>query len=93
MKIVQYAAPTLEPITLSELKLHLRLDSETLAGNITTYQSIIPGSHAIANDYTTHAGTGVDVLGKTAVVNLNSGTNGATGTVDCKIQDSDDNIT
>lgn len=93
MKIVQYAAPTLEPITLSELKLHLRLDSETLAGNITTYQSIVPGSHAIANDYTTHAGTGVDVLGKTAIVNLNSGTNGATGTVDCKIQESDDNIT
>jgi len=38
-------------------------------------------------------GTGVEVLGYTAVVILNSGTNLATGTVDVKIQDSDDNVT
>ena len=84
-------APAIEPITLAELKLHLRLDSGTLAENLTTYQSIIPGSKAIADNYTTHAGTGVDVLGHEAIVNLVSGTNEATGTVDCKIQESDDN--
>lgn len=86
-------APTIEPITLAELKLHLRLDSETFAGNLTTYQSILPGSHTIANNYTTHAGTGVSVIGKEAIVNLNAGTVGTDGTVDAKIQESDDNAT
>ncbi len=93
MKVNLITAPTLEPITLAQAKMHLRLDSETLAGNLTTYQSILPGSHAIANNYTTHAGTGVDVLGKQAIVNLNAGTVGAGGTVDAKIQESDDNTT
>lgn len=86
-------APAFEPITLAELKLHLRLDSGSFADNIDESQSIAPGSHAIADNYTTHAGTAVEVLGYTAVVNLIAGTNGATGTVDCKIQESDDNST
>jgi uncharacterized phiE125 gp8 family phage protein len=157
--------PAIEPITLAELKLHLRLDSETLAGNLTTSQSILPGSHGIhelmtldvapggagwaAGDTITGAtshetciivtkltaltyyvrnrsgaftlgeilsngtatadqgaahptfssagyyliGTAVDVLGKTALVNLNAGTVGASGTVDAKIQESHDNAT
>jgi uncharacterized phiE125 gp8 family phage protein len=38
-------------------------------------------------------GTAVDVQGYNVVVNLNSGTNGAGGTVDVKLQDSDDNAT
>lgn len=85
--------PAIEPITLAELKTHLKLDSGTFADNVTTYQSILPGSHAVANNYTTHVGTGISVLGKNAVVNLNAGTVGAGGTVDAKIQDSDDNVT
>lgn len=164
MNLVLKTAPTLECITLADLKLHLRLDSETLAGNLTTYQSILPGSHGIhelmtldvapggagwaAGDTITGQssgqtciivsvlttktyyvrnrsgaftlgeiltngtatadqgaanptfatgyyliGTGVDVLGKTAVVNLNAGTVGAGGTVEAKIQESDDNTT
>ena len=165
MKTQLYAAPTIEPITLAELKAHLRLDSETLAGNLTTYQSILPGSHGIhelmtldvapggagwaAGDTITGAtslntcvvvtvlttttyyvrnrsgaftlgeilsngtatadqgaanpvlssagyyliGSAVEVLGKTAVVNLNAGTVGAGGTVDAKIQESDDGTT
>lgn len=86
-------APTIEPITLAELKLHLRLDSGSFADNIDTTQSLAPGSKAIADNYTTHAGSSVEVLGYTAIVNLISGTNGATGTVDVKIQESDDNAT
>ncbi len=93
MRVTLYVAPVLEPITLAELKAHLRVDSETLAGNLITYQSILPGSHAVADNYTTHAGTGVSVIGKEAIVNLNAGTVGASGTVEAKIQESDDNST
>jgi uncharacterized phiE125 gp8 family phage protein len=162
MKSQLFAAPTIEPISMVELKTHLRLGSDTFAGNLTTYQSILPGSHGIhelmtldvapggagwaAGDTITGAtsfqtcvivqvlttktyyirnrsgaftlgeilsngtatadqgaanptfssagyyliGAGVDVLGKTAVVNLNAGTVGSGGTVDAKIQESDD---
>lgn len=93
MKVALKTAPTIEPITLTELLLHLRQDSEDIATALTTAQSILPGSHAIADNYTTHAGASVSVLGKTAIVNLNSGTVGAGGTVDAKIQESNDNTT
>lgn len=93
MKAVQATAPVIEPIILAELKLHLRLDSGSLADEIDTTQSIAPGAKAIANNYTTHVGTGIEVLNYQAIVNLISGTNGADGTVDCKIQESDDNVT
>ena len=83
-------APTFEPITLASLKLHLRLDSGSFSDNINEPQSIPPGSHAITTTYD-HYGTGVDVLGKTAVVYLQSGTNLATGTVNVKIQEADTN--
>lgn len=85
--------PSIEPVTLAEAKMHLRLDSETLDGNLTITQCLAYASHAIANDYTTHVGTAVDVLGKQAEVLMHHGTNGATGTVDTKIQESDDGIT
>jgi len=87
------AAPASEPITLSELKIHLRLDSTSYDDGITTTQSLAFASHAIANNYTTHAGTGVNVAGKIVEVILSCGTNGATGTNDTKIQESDDNVT
>lgn len=92
MRAKIYTEPTVEPVSLTEIKEHLRLDSGTFGDNLTTYQCIAPGSQSITAGYTLY-GTGVDVLGYSAVVTLDSGTNGATGTVDVKIQESDDNVT
>jgi len=94
MNVVLKTAPTLDPITLVDAKLQCRVDSEIFDGNVTTSQSILPGSHGVsAGGLYTHVGAAVEVLGKTAIVNLNAGTVGAGGTVDAKIEDSDDNTT
>lgn len=84
--------PTVEPVSLAEAKLHLRLDSLSFADDISTSQSIAPGAHIVAAAYSL-VGTAIDVLGYQAVVNLVSGTNGSSGKVDVKLQDSDDNVT
>jgi len=89
MVLSQYVAPTIEPITLADLKLHLRLDSGSFADNIDETQSIAPGLKTFIDNWTTHAGSAVEVLGYTAVVSFQSGTNGAGGTVDVKIQECD----
>lgn len=82
--------PVLEPIDLATLKLHLRLDSETFDGNLTLTQSLAYASNGIsALGVYTHFGDGIDVLGKQADVIVHHGTNGDTGTVDTKIQESD----
>lgn len=93
MSLALVTPPIIEPLSLAQLKLHLRLDSGSFSDNVDESQSLKPASYAIAADYTTHVGTGIDVLGYTALVVLNSGTNEATGTADVKIQESDDNIT
>lgn len=86
MKVVLITAPTIECVTLAELKAHLRLDSGNLQGNLESTQSIAPGSHTTTVGYAL-VGTAVSVAGKQAVVYLEAGTNGATGTVDVKIQE------
>ena len=93
MNLKIYSAPAIEPVSLQEIKEHLRLDCGGFSDNLIAVQSIVPGSHVIANDYVTHVGTYVDVLGYQSITVLDAGANGATGTVDAKIQESDDHIT
>lgn len=94
MIVTTYSPPAIEPISNADAKLHLNLDTETMAGNIITYQSIVPGSHGVsAGGLYTHEGAAVSVLGKEALVNLNAGAVGTGGTVDAKIQESDNGTT
>lgn len=81
-------APTVEPVTLAEVKGHLRLDSGSLADNITSEQSIALASHDVAAAYSLE-GTAIDVLGYQVVVVLECGTNGSGGTIDVKLQHRD----
>jgi len=87
-------APAFEPITLGELKLHLRHDSGFFADNIDETQSIAPGSHAKTTETAYNiTGAWVEVLGYSAVVVANYGVLTIGGVVDIKIQESDDKTT
>ena len=59
MRLKIATAPTIEPVTLAEVKEHLRIDSGSLSDNISSNQSIVPGDHAIAASYSLE-GSGVD---------------------------------
>lgn len=90
MALTLVSGPSVEPVTLSEVKEHLRLDSGTFAGNLTETQTLPPSRWAVtAATY----GTGVDVLGNETVFLFNAGTLGALATVTVTIQESDDNST
>ncbi len=92
MRAVLNTAPTVEPVSLVEIKRQLSLGSVAFDEMISTTQSIAPGAHAIAASYSLE-GSAVDISGNDAMVILESGTNGSGGTVDMKVQDSSNGTT
>ena len=78
-----------EPVSLTEAKEHIKLDSTTFVDNIETVTSISGGYHVSA----IYTGTSTDVSGYDAVMLLTSFSNSAGGTVDLDIYESDDDIT
>lgn len=80
-------APTIEPVTLSDIKNFLKIDSVDYADSLAISQTIRSGNHAV-NTYT---GLTVSVLGYQAMVALDCGT--VSGTLDVKLQESDDDST
>jgi uncharacterized phiE125 gp8 family phage protein len=78
-----YTAPTVEPLSLSEVKDYLKLPTGSGYNGITTTQSLTP-TNRVAGTYT---GTAVEVLGYTASLIVNTGT--VAGTLTVKVQESD----
>lgn len=85
--LVLKTAPTIEPVSLAEAKLHLRLDSVDLDDQIATEQTLVPASYSVGN----YTGTAIDVLGYSVLVNLDAGL--CSGSAAVKLQHSDDNVT
>ena len=92
MIVNTYAEPAVEPITVADLESHMGISSGTIATDSTMYSCIAAGSHPVVTGYTLF-GSWVEVLGHTAVVYLQPVNNGTDGTVDVKIQESDDQTT
>jgi uncharacterized phiE125 gp8 family phage protein len=90
MGLVVSVVPTIEPISIAEAKTHLHLDTGTFADEIASTVSIAPATYALGSSTN---GTGVDVLGKSSLVQVSVGTVAAGGTLDVHIEDSADNTT
>jgi uncharacterized phiE125 gp8 family phage protein len=84
------SGPAVEPVSTSDMKTHLRVDSTTFAASMTETQSIAPKTWPVTASYGIE-GAGVSVVGYDALVVLNVGT--CAGTLDSKIQESDDDST
>jgi uncharacterized phiE125 gp8 family phage protein len=82
--------PAVEPVSLIEAKTHLRVGSVSFADSTAEGQSIAPAEWAVTPLYGIE-GTGVAVSGSRTLVVLNVGV--CAGTLDAKIQDSDDDVT
>ncbi len=89
MQLKIFAEPAIEPVSLQDIKEHLRLDSGAFTDNLDPIQSIYAGSHGTTTLYNL-LGAFANVLGYSAVVILDTGVIAATGILDVKIQESDD---
>ncbi|NLW92375.1 MAG: hypothetical protein GXY34_12350 [Syntrophomonadaceae bacterium] len=87
MGLTLKTAPKIEPLSLAEVKAHLRLDSDDLDSAVTTNQSIAPASHIVAAAYSLE-GAAVEVIGYRVLALLEAGDCSA-GTVTVKLQDRD----
>jgi hypothetical protein len=56
-----YTEPSIEPVSLQQIKEHLRLDSGSFETNLTTVQMIPSGSHAVSAIYTLRETMTLDV--------------------------------
>jgi len=89
MNLTLKTPPVIEPISLTEIKDFLRLSVADGSNGVETSQTITPGARAPG----TVTGSSVEVLGYSATVSLNVGTILATGTLNAKIQHSNDEVT
>ena len=90
MTLKLYSAVQTELIDVTTLKEHIRLDSTSISSNVTINQCLTGQYYGITAGLT---GTGADVLGNRALVVLDSYVNSAGATLNCKIRESDDNVT
>ena len=84
--------PDIEPVTLAEVKAALQIDTTIFEDTMDTVVSIAYGTQDVVASYGL-VGTGVGATGYEVVVNFTVGTVGTNGTIDCKVQDSDDDST
>ena len=88
MALKLVTAPAIEPVTLLEVKEHLRIDSGTMADNLTVGHSILAGDQATIAAYGL-LGASVDILASDVLIVLEAGTFVAGGKVDVKLQHSE----